>query len=68
MIPYAAVEMIRVMNTDLAQLMERDQWRRARPELYPAEQSWVKAMLRWRRPSTPLRLAAPKYELQDARL
>ena len=68
MIPYTAIEMIRVMNTDLAQMMERDQWRRTRPELYSAPSHWLPALLRWRHPSPGRRLVSPKYELRDARL
>jgi hypothetical protein len=43
--------MIRVMNTDLARMMERDRWQRARPEVYTTDPHWFARLLRRRRPT-----------------
>ena len=49
MYPYNATDAIRVMNTDLAEMLERDRWRRARPEIYPPEFTLAAALLGLRR-------------------
>ena len=59
MVPYTAADVIRVMNTDLAGMMERDRWHRARPEIYSPGSRRFAGLLRWRRPAL---FAAPKYE------
>ena len=51
MIPYTSTQMIRVMNTDLAQMMERNRWQRARPEVYSTDRHWFTRLLRRRRPT-----------------
>ena len=58
MYTYSASDVIRVMNTDLTRMMERDRWHRERPEIYVAQPSWTTALLRFSR--RILRTASPE--------
>lgn len=49
MFPYNATDIIHVLNTDLVRMLERDRWRRERPEIYPPERSVLDALQGLRR-------------------
>ena len=40
MYPYSATDVVRVMNTDLARMLERDRWHRERPEIFQTGPNW----------------------------